>query len=322
MNLPSKRTLSTFALAMFNVSIMASLRNLPMNAQLGYSLPWFFCLLGFCFLMPCSLVSAELATGWSQKGGIYIWVKEAFGDRWGLLAIWMQWAHNFTWYPAILSFAATTVSYLIKSPLTEHPLYLPIAVPLTFWIITLLNCLGIKVSSWISTLGAILGTIIPGILLIGLSILWIANDRPLTIPLSLHSFIPHINNRDHLVLMVGMFLSFGGLEVSAGYANRVKNPQRHYPRAIWIATVITFCLLSVGGLAVAIVIKPINIDLVSGLMETFHHYLSPYSLTWLLPTLGGFIAFGAIAEINSWVIGPVHSLHTTGIHGNIPPLLQ
>src|SRR5580704_6908913 len=96
-----RRVLSIFMLAMLNVSIMASLRNLPLVAEFGLSAIFYFFIVGLIFLVPCALISAELATGWPKSGGVYIWVREGLGDRFGFLAIWMQWVHNIAWYPVI-----------------------------------------------------------------------------------------------------------------------------------------------------------------------------------------------------------------------------
>ena len=114
-----RRVLSIFVLAMLNVSIMASLRNLPIVAEFGLSAVFYFCLIGLFFLIPCALVSAELATGWPKSGGIYIWVREGLGDRWGFMAIWMQWVHNVAWYPVIMSFVAVTLAFAISPEMAE-----------------------------------------------------------------------------------------------------------------------------------------------------------------------------------------------------------
>ena len=62
------------------------------------------------FLVPTALVAAELATGW--KGGVYVWVREAFGNRIGFLAIWLQWIQNVVWYPIQIAFIAVSLSYV------------------------------------------------------------------------------------------------------------------------------------------------------------------------------------------------------------------
>ena len=318
----SNRVISVFILAMLNVSIMASLRNLPLVAEFGYSSLFFFFIVGIGFLIPCALVSAELATGWPKDGGIYIWVREAFGDRWGFFAIWMQWVHNVTWFPAILSFVATTIAYVFFPSITDNPYYVLIVVLSSYWGMTWLNCKGIKVSSIFSTVGVIAGTIIPGLFIIFLGVTWIMSDAPSQIPFSFEALIPEFNGIDNYVFLGGLFLAFAGLEVSAGYAGEVKDPQKNYPKAIIIASAITFFLFMLGSLAIAVIIPKEQISLVGGLMEAFRLFLDAYNISWLLPILGVLLVIGAIAEVNSWIIGPIKGLHATTNHGNLPPILS
>lgn len=317
-----KRVISVFVLAMLNVSIMASLRNLPLVAELGYSMIFYFVVVAACFLIPCALVSAELATGWTKSGGIYVWVREALGDRWGFFAIWMQWVHNVTWYPAILAFVAATLAYIINPQLAHNKVFIQSVVLIVFWGMTLINYFGIETSTIVSTIGVIAGTIIPGIFIIGLGATWIALGRPIEIPFHAGSLIPDFSHLGNLVFMAGLFLSFAGLEVSAGYAGEVKNPQKNFPRAIMIAAIITFVMFMLGALSIGIVIPKEKISLVSGLMEAMRIYLAQYGLSWLLPLLAGLLVIGAVAEVNSWIIGPIKALYTTSIHGNLPPFFQ
>ena len=108
----SKHYLSVFGLAMLSVAAVMSLRGLPMMAKEGLSMIFYILFSSLLFLIPVSLVSAELATGWPKSGGVYRWVKEAFGAKTGFIAIWLQWLQNVIWYPTVLSFAAAGLSYL------------------------------------------------------------------------------------------------------------------------------------------------------------------------------------------------------------------
>lgn len=317
-----RRIINVFMLAMLNVSIMASLRNLPLVAEYGLSAIVYFFLVGIFFLIPCALISAELATGWPKDGGVYVWVREGLGERWGFLAIWMQWVHNVTWFPVILSFVATTFAYFAFPSLVNNPIYVLCIVLGCFWGMTLLNFLGIKTSGWFSTIGVILGTIIPGIFIISLGFLWLSNGHPSQIPFTWESVVPEFESFGNIVFLAGLFLAFAGLEVSAGYAASVKNPQKNYPRSILIAAILTFLVFMLGSLAIAIVIPKNDISLVAGLMEAFKVFFSYYQLGWILPVMGILLIIGAIAEVNSWIIGPVKGLQATAIHGNLPPLLQ
>lgn len=318
----SKRVITVFVLMMLNVSIMASLRNLPLLADLGYTMIFYFLVVAALFLLPCALVSAELATGWSKSGGIYVWVREALGDRWGFFAIWMQWVHNVAWYPAILSFVAATLAYIFTPELASNKVYIQSVVLIVFWGMTLINYFGVETSTLVSTVGVIAGTIIPGIFIIGLGLFWALSGAPFQIPFKAAELIPNFSKLGNLVFMAGLFLSFAGLEVSAGYAGEVKNPQKNFPFAIGGAALITFLLVVLGALSIAIVIPKGDISLVAGVMDALNIYLAKYKLSFLLPLLGILLVVGAVAEVNSWIMGPVKALHTTSIHGNLPPFFQ
>ena len=301
---------------------MASLRNLPIIAEYGWEAAFFYLLVAVIFLFPAALISAELATGWNQTGGVYLWVKEAFGPGWGFFAVWMQWIHNATWFPAILSFSGTALAYLIDPALASSKLFLLSVVLIGFWGFTIFNYFGLKTSAWFSTVGVIAGTILPGLLLIFLGLQWILAGHPLQIEFSAQALIPHFKGIDDLVFVTGLFLAFGGLEVSAVHAKEVRNPQRLFPRAILIASGTALILYVAGALAIAIMIPKESISFVSGLMEAFQLFFERLQIPWAVYPVGVMIIMGAVGELNAWIIGPVRALHATSLHGDLPPTLQ
>jgi amino acid transporter len=315
-----RKFLGVFFLALLNLSVMTSLRNLPIVSEYGFGSPFFYLLVALVFLFPAALVSAELATGWHDAGGIYTWVKEAFGPGWGFFAVWMQWVHNVTWFPAILSFAATALAYLIDPSLAENKFYLIASILGGFWGFTLFNYFGIKISSWFSAVGVFAGTIIPGFLLIALGIAWIAMGNPIQIEFSWRAMIPPMDKIENLVFLTGLFLAFGGLEVSAAHAREVKDPQKTFPKAVAIAAILSLLIYAAGALAIAIMIPREQISLVAGLMSAFSLFLHHFHLSWLLFPLGFMIVLGAVGEMNAWIIGPVRALHES--REGLPPILQ
>lgn len=317
-----RRILSIFVLAMLNVSMMASLRNLPLVAEFGFGAVSYFVIVAVLFLVPCALISAELATGWTTVGGVYTWVREALGDRWGFFAIWMQWVHNVAWYPVIMSFVATTIAFLIDPAIAESKTFVLCVILGGFWGMTLLNYLGIKTSSLFSTVGVIIGTILPGVFLIALGVSWLAEGKPSHITFSWDAFIPRFEGLGNWVFLAGLLLAFTGLEVTSAHAADVKNPQKNFPRSILLAAIITFFIFMLGSLTIATVIPKEDINLVAGLMDTFARFFSVYNLGWILPIIAILLIIGAIAEVNSWIVGPVKGLYATSIHGNLPPFFQ
>jgi len=112
-----KKCMSVFTLTMMIVAAVVSLRGLPMMAKEGLSLIFYILFAAVMFLVPAALVAAELGGAFSDKGGgVYVWVKEAFGSRWGFTAIWLQWIQNVVWYPTVLGFAAGALAYLFLKP--------------------------------------------------------------------------------------------------------------------------------------------------------------------------------------------------------------
>jgi len=317
-----KRSLTIFVLAMLNVAVMASLRNLPLVSTFGLEAIFYFLVVALLFLVPCALVSAELATGWPKDGGIYAWVKTALGERWGFFAVWVQWAHSLSWYPVILSFVASSLAYVFDPELAKNKYYIFTVVLLSFWGMTLLNYLGIRTSSWFSTLGVIVGTILPGIFIISLGASWLFSGHPTQISFTLCALVPTPTKLGNLVFLAGMFLAFAGLEVTAAHAHDVKNPQKNYPKAIALAAVITFFIFMLGSLSIATVIPSSDVSLVRGLIDAFQRFFSAYNLEALLPVMAILLVIGAIAEVNAWIIGPTKGLHATTSNGNLPPIFQ
>ena len=71
-------TMSIKGMAMLTVCSVFSLRNLPSMAEYGWNIIFFLSAAAACFFIPSALVSAELASTYPQRGGVFIWVKEAF----------------------------------------------------------------------------------------------------------------------------------------------------------------------------------------------------------------------------------------------------
>jgi glutamate:GABA antiporter len=318
-----RRTLNIFVLSMFSVAVIVSLRNLPLTAHYGFSSLFFYILAALLFMIPYTLVSAELASGWPKAGGIYIWVREALGQRWGFFAIWMQWFHNMTWYPAMLAFMGSGIAYLFNRPeLAQNKTFLLLVILIGMWAITFINFFGLKTSSWISTFCVIVGTIFPGTLLVLLALIWIGIGRPLAVSFAFSDFIPDLSHFANLVFLAGVVLALSGMESAANLAREVRNPQKNYPKAILIATLITLFILAFGSMAIAVVIPEHKISLVSGLLNAFETFFHSFHMGWILPLMALCTVLGAIGELNAWTIAGVKGLFVTTEQGLLPPVFH
>ncbi len=316
------KTLTVFTLAMINVAAVISVRNLPTIAEYGFSSLFFFALAALLFFVPVSMVSAELATGWPHTGGVFAWVKEAFGHRTGFLAIWLLWAENVIYYPALLSFIAGTIAYVVNPALAQNTVYTMSIILAVFWVTTIANLFGMRTSAWISTFGVITGTIIPGALIIGLGFLWYCSGNPLQISFSWDSLIPDMSSPNQLVLFSGVLVAFCGIEMSAVHARDVKSPQKNYPKAILLSALLIMGLYVLGVLAIAIVIPQKEISLVAGSLQAFSVFVNAYGLNWLTPIIAILLALGAFGTLSTWIAGPSKGLLGAAQSGDLPPFFR
>ena len=316
------RVLTTFSLVMINVIAVDSLRSLPLGATYGLQLIFFYGLVALLFFIPSILVAAELATTWPSTGGLYVWVREAFGLRAAFITIWLQWIYNIVWYPTILSFLAATFIYLFDPSLVNHKGLMFTVILVMFWGVTALNCLGMKASSWLSALGAIVGTILPMILIIGLSLLWLGQAKPSAIAFHWQAAFPHTTNLGHFSFVVALLFGLVGMEMSAAHAEEVKNPAKDYPRALAIAGFIILSTLILSSLAIAIVVPKEELNLVSGLMQAYTTFFNTLHLPFLIPVTALLIIVGSLSGVGAWLIGPTKGLLTAARDGCTPSILK
>jgi amino acid transporter len=316
-----KRTLGVFALVMINIIAVDSLRSLPFSAVYGFSLVFYYLLVGLLFFIPVALVSAELATGWPNKGGVYVWVREAFGPRWGFIVIWLQWIYNVVWYPTILIFMAGVLAYLVDPQLAENKVYMFSVILTIFWGATLLNCFGMRISSWVSTIGALIGTLIPMFFIIILGIAWVQQGHPMQIEFTWKTFFPQEFDIHNLSFLLVVFFGLVGMEMSATHADEVKLPGKSFPRAIAISVPVILFSLILSALAIAIVVPHNTLNVVTGLVQAFQFFFQQHHMPWMSPIMTGLIVIGGIGSVAAWIIGPTKGLLIATIDGSAPAIL-
>ena len=316
------KVLGVFSLAMMTAVSVDSVRNLPATALFGSSLIFFFLLGAIFFLLPSALVSAELASSRKAQAGVYSWVKAAFGEKVGFIAVWFQWIENVIWYPTILSFVAGTIGYLVSPSLASNKIFLISVILTCFWGVTLINLMGIKTSAFFTNICAIAGLIIPMVLIIALGITWLFSSQPIQIEFTQHAMLPHVHDSHMWVALTGIILSFCGMEIATVHATDVNNPQRAYPRAMLIATLIIVITLVCGALSIAVVLPENQISLVVGIMQAFHSFFLVYHMGWVLPIVAIMLVLGGMGGVNNWIIAPTRGLLVAAQDGQLPKHMQ
>ena len=207
------KKISLMSLVLLIVAAIDSIRNLPAASVFGTQIIFFFIFASLIFLLPVALASAELAAKDGAQGGIYNWVLKSFGEKWAMVAIWLQWINTIVWYPTILSFIAGTVAYLINPELAQNRFFLMGATISIFWLVTLVNLKEISFSAKINSFCAVAGTVIPMFFLIILGAIWLLTGHPSEIHFHLDNMIPNLSGVNHWVSLVAIMASFLCMEL-------------------------------------------------------------------------------------------------------------
>ena len=319
--------LSVMTLAIMNVTAVVSLRGLATEAIYGLQSAFYYLFAAIVFLIPTAMVAAELAAMFSGKqGGVFRWVGEAFGARFGFLAIWLQWIQSTIWYPTVLTFGAVSIAYIGVNPATDAALasnrfFTLVVVLAIYWIATFISLKGLGWVGKVSKIGGVIGTIIPAAILIILAAIYLISGG--TNNLNMHeSFFPNLANFDNLVLASSIFLFYAGMEMMGIHVMEVDNPKRNYPRAIIIGSLVTVVIFILGTFALGIIVPAKDISLTQTLLIGFDSYFKYLHMSWMGPIIAIALVFGVLAGVLTWVAGPSKGIFTVGRAGYLPPFFQ
>jgi len=272
------------------------------------------------FLIPTAMVSAELSSAFPQHGGVYQWVRLAFGKRLGMAAIWMQWVNTLVWYPTILSFIVVTSTYIIDPELGASREYLVIGMLALFWGVTLINMFGMQVSALLNNLFCIMGTMVPLFVLIALGLVWVFSGQPIQIEFTTSQLIPSFTDSSSWTALVAIMASYLGIELSGVHVHEILNPQRNFPRALLLAAAFIFVTMVLGSLAIAFVMPGEEISLIGGIMQVYSSFFKYFGLEWLTPIMTLLIVIGSTGTMINWIISPAKGLANAAEYGFLPPM--
>jgi glutamate:GABA antiporter len=314
--------LTTFALVMLITGAVDSVRNLPGASLFGSTLIFFFVFSAVVFLIPTALVAAELTANNGEKSGIYHWIRSAFGDKLAFLAIWLQWISNLVWFPTILSFIAGIIAYLFNPALAQNKFYLVSVILATFWALTFINMKGLKVSAKLTTYCTVFGMALPMLLIIVLAAIWVLSGHPSHLHFTSSNMLPSFSHIASWTSLTNIMTGFSGMELSAVHIKDIHNPQKTFPRALYISVWLILITMILGSLSIAIVLPKDQISVVNGVMQALTVFLQAYHMQWFMPVITLMLLGGSLGGIISWVISPAKGLLQAAQIGYLPDFLK
>jgi amino acid transporter len=303
------------------VGSVGYLGSAPATSVFGLASVFLYVLPALVFLLPVSLAAAELASGW--PGGVYNWVGQGISEPAGLLAIWCQFAQTIFYYPALLAYVAGTFAYVVDQGLASNGVYTAATIILLFWGGVIVSSRGVGLVARLSSSWTVIGTLIPGALLVALGVVYLLQGNPSAAPMTVHQVLPAWSGLASIVLIVNSFFTYAGIEVQAVHVDDLRNPASDFPKSIFLAMALVLAVFILPTLAIAWVIPAHEISLTAGLMQAFDSLLGYFGLASTVPVVAVALALGALGGMIAWLDGPSEGLLRIGREqGYLPPFFQ
>lgn len=256
---------------------------------------WWIFLLIF-FFVPYGLVSSELGTTYTGEGGLYDWVRKAFGNRWGGRLAWLYWINYPLWMASLAVLFTNTASLIFNLNIGTG---MAMLIQLIFiWVVVLVGNKPVSESKWIMNLAAI-GKIV---IVFGLGALgiYVAMTRGVANSFSAGDLLPKANLSSLSNLSVIIF-NFLGFEVVATMADDMDDPKHQIPKAIAYGGILIafFYLLMAFGMGVAVPTSKLSPS--SGLIDSFVLLIG--KMNWFVVLIGILFLYILISEMISWALG-------------------
>ncbi|MEE4147148.1 MAG: APC family permease [Halieaceae bacterium] len=307
------KTLRQRDLVLFTVSAILLLDTLTAAASVGAPSVFWWIFLGIIFFVPFALICAEMGCAYPEQGGIYAWIRDAFGGRWASRATWCYWVNTAVWIPAIFILFAGVFKQMFYPELSLAG-QIALGIALT-WLAVVVNVVTLDVGKWIPNLGAIFKVLIFLAIIIG-AYVHIGNHG-MANPLTLETLKPDWSNSLQYIpaIIYGML----GFELVSAGSKEMKNPARDVPRAILISGVIILVLYLLGTIAVLAAIPAGDINLVEGLVDTLYLFFggSPAG-NFLVVTLGVGALYTFFSNGVTWALGCNRAAAEAAIEGELP----
>src|SRR5947208_15092701 len=152
---------------LFNITAIVGLRWLTTAAsQFGLASLLLWLVAMVVFFLPSAVAVRELADIDPGAGGIYRWVRRAFGPLHGFVAGWGYWVNNLFYFPSLLVATAAIAAYAAGPRfvhLGDDNVFIGVVSLAGLWLAVGMNVVGLSVGQQLQNLGGY-GTWLPALL--------------------------------------------------------------------------------------------------------------------------------------------------------------
>jgi amino acid transporter len=318
--------MSTFIKAMrlrdvvlMNVVAVVGLRWIARGARTGPPSVTLWLLAWVAFFVPLAIAVSRLARQYPDQGGVYVWVRRAFGPTHGFVCGWCMWVNNLFYFPSLLLFAAANLAAIGGAEwqaIGATRAYSVLFVLAGIWIAAAINIVGLRQSKWLQNAGSF-GVWVPVGLLIGCGVVALARFGSAT-PFTAAAMVPRGNLLDTIGLWSAMCFAFSGFEITSLIGQEIEHPEVTIPRGVFIAGAIVTVVYILGSASVLFAIPVSSLNELSGITDAVQLVTTRVGLGGLGALTGALLVLNAIAGTASWTAGAARVPFAAGVDAAMP----
>jgi amino acid transporter len=308
-----KKVLKTLDMTLFTVCAIIVIDTLAASASIGAStISWWIITL-VLFFIPYGLVTAELGTTYTEQGGLYVWIKRAFGEKWAARSTWYYWINVALWMPSVYILFAGMFAQMF---FPEMSLWTQIAIGIVMtWVTVWIGTITLEAGKWVPNIGAFIKTAIMLVLGVGGIVYAIRNG--VANDLSFSAMLPSWDAG--LAFLPVIVYNFMGFELMSGAAEEMENPAKDILSAILTAGILIafFYILATIGILLALPLD--QLGLVSGIIDTLKAILGDSGIGGVAVTILGIGAlYTFLANMVTWSMGANRTAAEAANEGELP----
>ncbi|CAM5284610.1 hypothetical protein TPAU25S_02514 [Tsukamurella paurometabola] len=227
--------------------------------------------LAVLWMVPYGLVTAELGSAFPDEGGLYEWVRRAFGRLSGSIATVLYWSINPLWIGGSLAFISAEAWNTFISPLTVGTIgdfaFKTLFVCSSVWV----TLLSMRRARLVFRVGTYLKLSLAALFLLTTVIYGISDGFN---GFGSVSWSPTLMG--FLGLVPLLLFSLVGFEVPSQAGGELQNPQRDVPRGIATGGIVGVLVYALPVFALLLVLPPDQITGIGGFMAAVHTVFAVY----------------------------------------------
>lgn len=318
-----RRVMGLRDLVLFYTISVVGLRWVPAASTIGPRAILLWVLAFCCFFIPQALTVNELSSRYPEEGGIYIWVKRAFGSFHAFMAGWSYWMTNIFIFPSVLLFGASNVAHGVPqfSHLAASKAFLVAIAVSAILIAVTLNIVGLHIGKWLHNAAGSLGTWLTAAILIVLGIVAWLKFGPAT-NFNLSDLNPRLSRVSDIALLANIAFAFAGLESASSMSEEVRDPKRNIPRALLLSGVIITFIYILGTVTLLLALPQDKTTKLVGIIDAVRATGERIGGVALAANLGSLVALlvfiAEIGNLGAWMAAIARLPFVAGIDGFLP----